>query len=363
MAVTTILKSSSPQTTTLLQTGMCYDVNSTQFPLQQGVPVKNIYAFEVTPAPGTGVPAETCISAAQAITAAGFIPLNTTSTISGTVVTANVLSTVDTYSGVSTVFLDCERCPALYFNAPTTNVANQYCVIGGYDYRGIAVTQQITIPNGVNGELIFDNPMAAITSVYFTGLISDGIITVSVGNSNRIGLPYFLSGNGRSISLSTTEAYTGEGNIFSSATLSTAGNVVHGNIWRVNPPSASNPCRGFLDFTQGQMDVAFDGDTYLTYTYYVNGGDSELNNLCQNVDFTAANANNTVDLSAMALLNATKTASGNLYGFPYLTPADLVGLQFSATSASIPAAPALVADQTQPNNKFYTQYNQYMLNN
>ena len=359
MSITSLFPNRKYQTTTMLQTGMTYDVNGTVFPLQQGVPQRSIYVYEVVPAPL----ASNCLSdsndtTGEAVT--GFQPLNTFASIVGDPI-SNVSSTyVQSYNGTPTVFFDVERCPTITFEAGGGG-ASEECTVyfTGIDYRGVPITSTITVPSTQEAgtTITANSPMLGIQYIYIDGTI--GTVgnpqIVTFGNSNCIGLPYYLSSIGNILAYGYRNV---KNNTSTNIDPSSFDNFFEpGNNWRNTAPSAETCARGFFitddNLSQDEGDIAY------MVSYYVNGGDSELNNLLQNAVFSSSNENDCYGLNAFATIGCQLTDSGTQYAYPILTSADLVGLQYASNSTTNIGS----VSTTSSDSIFYKAYTDFIANN
>lgn len=300
------------QNVSYITNGISTDITQTQFPLQLGVPVKNLYNFQVIPAESNTLQANTCVSQITTLTGAGTftLPLNTVDTVSA----VNPLPLVSTISRVVSangqypaILLDCERRIGLYFGGATTLAVN--CTVQALDYRGVPMTIQQTIPLGTTS-ISITNPVCVVLSVVLSG--NPGV-TVAVGNAGVIGYPYYIKDISQVVQCIWNGVAQEQGDAF-------AGQV-SGYNWRSIPPSNAasmvNPTRGcFITTSDGQPLP--NGTMKLSITYNVQGSDSELNANVQNLNE-----------SAIGCLGVYKTTSGD-YALPYIVEGDLIGVQWNS---------------------------------
>jgi hypothetical protein len=303
--------SATQQTTSFVNNGFTTDTNGgIQFPLQQGVPYKSLYHFRLIPQPNY----QGCIAGSGGAfeqAAAGNIPLNTVA-VAGATVGYNT-STPITYLGqFPCIQLDCEREVSFTWTAPTTAPVN--IVITGVDYRGVSISEQLTVDVG-NTNNFSSKMYSIIQSINFS---ANPGVTFRVGNSNTIGLPYLLLNLADVVSCTWNNATI---NAFN-------GDVLTGINWRlanagvpVNVPSLTNAVS-----TRGRVSLPSspDGLTILSLCYFVYGADSEVNGNLQNNWYT--------DITMAAVSN---NFSGKAV-FPYLTPYDLLGVQYPGNTLPPP---------------------------
>lgn len=314
MALTTNLLHTTPQTTSYMRNGMSTDIEGTQFPLQTGVPIQNNYMFKVIPASYS----TSCISSSNGWQSGGQ-PLNQTNTGSGNNVISIALNpknllnySIPYYSG-SGILLDCERCPSITIGGGSL-ISTCTVTFTGFDYQGKAITYSQGLSGTVTTQVIFQ-PFSIITSVVFSPTFdaegSAGEQTVSIGNSNVIGLPYYLPST--SYVASTTWA---------GAALATS-TVTPGFNWRSNAVSVtSRPVRGYVTVPSNT-----NGTSLLTCCYYVSGSDSELNAELNNANQSSLKLAQVVQ-STPAIAGV---ASSNVV--PYLTEYDLTGVVYPSDNA------------------------------
>jgi hypothetical protein len=302
------------QTTSYTTNGFTTDVTQTQFPLQLGVPLQTNYIFCLIPAALSA----TCV--AQPFTFAGIGPFNITlnSTDQGGGPGAvPIYSTVSSYNGIfPVVTLDCERCINLTSSIATTMGVN--ATVQALDYRGVPMTVVIPIPIGTT-VFDFNFPVSTIVSISISGN-PFGLTpnqTMSFGNSQIIGLPYFL------FRADLVTSLYWDGNRFNANSVIRAGTP-----WRsLTAAQIANPVymgQTYMDNPTRGSIVCYDGITSpngtapLFVEYFVAGADSEQN----------ANLAN-LNQSALGLFGVAKTASG-ANALPYFVEADLIGAQWNS---------------------------------
>ena len=313
MALTTNVAYIFPDKMTYVRNGMSIDASGegVQFPLQVGVPVQNNYLFKVIPASYS----LTCVSGMNDYQAGGQ-PLNQTNTGSGNNIISTALNSknLPNYRLPATgVLLDCERCISLtvyYGSAISTFTA----YIEGFDYRGNAISFSATYSGSMTTVVILQ-PISIVTSVRFSNdFDASGSGTaqqMSVGNSNVIGLPYYLAKNDYVINA------TWAGTALAKST------ITPGFNWRAAGTSGW-PTRGYVS-----IPSTANGTSLLTCLYSVTGSDYELN---QEIDIE-----NQSSLKIAQIQKSTGPLAQNV--LPYLTEYDLTGV----------VSPA--------NNDFIYQYN------
>ncbi len=310
MALTTNLLHTVPQVTSYMQNGMSTDVgDGVKFPLQTGVPIQSNYMFKVIPASFS----TTCISSANDYQSGGQ-PLNLSNTGSG----ANTISIALNDRNLLNydipnfnrrgILLDCERCISLtVYNGSSIRSFTAY--IEGFDYRGKAISFSANFSGSMTTAVILQ-PISIVTSVRFSNdFDANGSGTaqqISIGNSNIIALPYYLSGNNYVINA------TWAGNTLAQSA------VTPGYNWRANG-AAGYPARGYVTLPSNA-----DGNSLLTCCYYVPGSDSELNAELNNENFSSLKIAQ-VQRSTPALAGVPVT---NV--LPLLTEYDLTGVVYPA---------------------------------
>ncbi len=300
MALTTNVAYIFPDKMTYVRNGMSIDGSGeeVQFPLQVGVPVQNNYLFQVIPAAYS----TTCISPANDYQAAGQ-PLNQTNTGSDNNVISTALNSKNLpnyrlpFTGV---LLDCERCISLtIYNGSSITSFTAY--IEGFDYRGKAISFSASYSGSMTTAVILQ-PISIVTSVRFSNNFdasgSGTAQQMSVGNSNVIGLPYYLAKNDYVINA------TWAGSTLAKST------ITPGFNWRAAGASGS-PARGFVS-----LPSTANGSFLLTCLYYVPGSDYELNQ--------EINIANQSSLKIAQIQKSTGSLAQNV--FPYLTEYDLAGV-------------------------------------
>ena len=359
MAITSYTPNPKAQTTTLLQNGMTFDVNGTNFPLQQGIPIGPIYTFKVVPVPKNTI----CITSAQSMTAPGFMTLNSSYTVGVADTNINgdsgylnnyISSTVKELNGNSIIYLDCERAPSYTITGgTTTNSTDVKIILTGVDYRGQPATRSVTIAaNTIVGTYNFTSEILGIQYVYIDGAISTGESQISIGSSDIIGLPYFVPDVSYilQISRSQTPAYASSDWYFS-----------YGQGWRnspVAPPNSTSPTRGLIDGGVTGMNMDFGGGVVLRTTFFVYGADSEISNGLLNVNLNLSNPNDTYGLSNLVQVGVNVTETNTL-AYPFLTSQDVTGISYASSSLTNVDN----FSTTAPDMIFYQNYRNYILNN
>lgn len=315
MAITTIIPRATPQKTSYVKNGLSTDIKGTLFPLEVGVPLQSLYMFKVIPAPFSA----TCVSSANYWQAGGQ-PLNQRNTgtdnniVSIALDASNLLSLGKPYLSTSGILLDCERCLSLTFGNGSL-ISNTTVVVTGFDYLGNAVSFSQALSGTVSTVYLL-HPIAIVTSLKFLADFntegSQGTQTVSVGNSNIIGLPYYLP---------TTEfilSATWDGSDVENS------DITSGNNWRVNNASlTSGPSRGYIT-----LPSATDGETLLTSCYYVYGTDSELNAELNNANQSSLKIASVQESLGFPLTPPQTTPPQNV--LPFLIKYDLTGVVYPA---------------------------------
>lgn len=305
MALTTNIPHPVRQSTSYMKNGMSFDLNGkggVPFTLQSGVPLQSLYMFRVIPASISSV----CISNSNTWQEAGQ-PLNQTNTGSGNNIISKAINLKNiagfgiSNRDVSAILLDRERCVSITFGSFT--LSDSDVTVKGFDYLGNEVIITEFIESGTSEIVLETNPLSIITSVVFS--VNPGT-TIQVGNSNNIGLPYYL----------TNKAY-----ITSCAWNGTAidpqtSQVQAANNWRVSTPTSSSGA------TRGYITTPSDtnGTALLTCCYYVMGSDSELE----------AELNNANQSSLKIASIQTSTGSNPQNVIPQLTQYDLTGVVYPA---------------------------------
>lgn len=305
------------QNVSYITNGISTDITQTQFPLQLGVPVKNLYNFQVIPAESGTLQSNTCVSQITTLNGAGSftLPLNTTNTVS----VVNPLPLVSTISQVVSangqypaILLDCERCIALYFGSVTTVAVT--CTVQALDYRGVPMTIQQNVPIGTSS-IAITNPVSVVLSVVLSGNPVSVTPTVAVGNAGVIGYPYYIRDVTQIVQCIWNGVAQEQGDAFAG--------LIAGYNWRATPPSSAtsmiNPTRGYFITTSDGQPLP-NGNIKLCTTYNIQGSDSELNANVQNLNE-----------SAIGCLGVSKTTSGD-YALPYIVEGDLIGVQWNSNS-------------------------------
>ncbi len=291
MALTTNVPSAIPQVTSHVVNGFTTDIQGVQFPLQMGVPLQNMYMFKVVPAAFSS----TCVAQLQVVTP--NLPLTFNQDPQGTApnIITQPLSIENANFGEQIgIELDCERCVTISCASPSTSNVN--VTVKGLDYLGNAITGTIVLAINTSS-IVFLNPLSIVAEVT---LDADPGSEVSVGNSNDIGLPYYLYNDQFFIKGS-----------FGTDVLITQDITLAYN-WRLNNPSITQyPNRGTIN-TYNLPD----GVKMLVCTYYVMGSDGEIN----------AEINN-INQSSKKIVSVQNNTSGNAV-LPYITPYDLKGVVY-----------------------------------
>lgn len=299
MAVTTPIFRNTPQVTSFVNNGFCTDTNGgIQFPLQQGVPMQSIYVWNVIPAQNVGGCIVDSWQPAIPNTGGSYAPLETTATVGGGLVT-NVATPI-TYLGNPCLLLDCER--DLYCSVLLPADEDLTITITGYDYRGVEVVSEFTLDEG---ETAASSPkmFSIIKSIFLEG---SSAYPLSVGTGTNISLPYYAVSENQIM-----------GVLFDNTIVS--GAFTPGYDWRLSAPTiTSSSARPYIA-------VDTDGTSQLTVFMFVYGADSETNANISNF-YAPALASYSIQETA------SSTADTPIYAFPYLTPYDLVGLQYPGNS-------------------------------
>lgn len=305
MALTTNVPRPNLQKTSYLRNGMSSDIEGVKFPLQSGVPIQNLYMFKVIPASFSA----TCVSSANYWLSGGQ-PLNQVDTGSKPNIISTALNLKNiTGFGISNrdvtgILLDCERCLTFTFGGGTT-ITSTTVTVKGFDYLGTAIEFSSVISGSVTSVTLLQ-PISIVTSIAFSNDFnsegSEGLQTVSVGNSNIIGLPYYLK------DYSYVMGVSWAGTALASTT------ATAGKNWRVSDPSSTpSPVRGCVT-----LPTATDGASLLTCCYYVYGSDSELNAGINNANQSA--------LKVASIQISTGPKEQNVV--PFLTKYDLTGVVY-----------------------------------
>lgn len=316
MALTTPVVGANIEKPTYLPNGLNLDVTGTNFPLQQGVPLQNVYMFKVVPAPES----TTCIAASGSwLGATTSYTLRTSAVTSG----AFVISSPVTVSGVAGVKLDCERGVSVTFASASTQ--DTTFIFTGYDYRGVAIQFSQPLGSGVTGTINVGTPMSIITSITATANpgvnVSFGNAASSGGTGSWIGLPYAC----RLLGYVVAANWNGIPFTVSSA------NSYLADPWRANPPTSLPD--GTSDIARGIVELpsVSDGSKVLTLTYFVEGSDKELDG-----QLSVRNQ------SALNLLQVEQN-SNDEFVWPNLTTYDLVGMQYPGDLVAATEYAALLA--------------------
>jgi hypothetical protein len=300
------------QVTSFVSNSFTTDTNGgVKFPLQEGVPMQTMYLFKVIPAAYL----DDCIYAGND-NISGYVPLLTTGTAGTTVIVGyrgqpiitGFTPTPGFTGGVNVIQLDCERSIGITFNDFTT--AETVVTIGGWDYRGIAVSEQLTIPIG---ETYFASvrPYSIIGYINFSALPGVGI---KIGTNNTIGLPYMVTNLTDIINI-----------VYDEEPLSLTDDVVVGNVWR----SATNGVPNNIPEITGTLSArgvinlpaAPDGVAILSVYAFIYGADGETNTNIQNLI-----------PSTLSIYSVSNNVSGEAT-WPSLVPQDLVGMQYPGDNA------------------------------
>ena len=329
MALTTPAIGTNTQRPTFLPNGLNLDVTETDFPLQQGVPLQNIYMFRAVPAPES----TTCVAASSAWPGATTTYPLRTSTVTSLGYT---LTTPVRVNGVAGVKLDMER--GISFTTSGATTSDVTFTFVGYDYRNVAVEFQQEWESGTNGTFNTVAPLSILTSV--TSDVNPGV-NLSFGNAGNsstsfgswIGLPYVLSRNVYVIHASWAgTAFTPQ-----SGQYGAAGGLFLANEWRSNPPT-SIPLTSFvtgssIGVARGVVNLPSPSGSSeaLTFTYLVEGSDKELD---QQLSI--------YNQSALNLLQVEQN-SDDEFVWPKLTTYDLRGMQYPGDLVAAQEYAALVA--------------------
>lgn len=300
MAITTQLAPSVPQQTSFIDNGFCCDTSGgVQFPLQRGVPIQSIYTWNIIPAEDS----PTCLVSFwnSPVETGVFAPLATGPT-TGTGVVTNVATPI-TYLGSPCIQLDCERSILMSTQGDLT-LADITVTITGYDYRGVEVISTWTIDEGSSYSSC-PKSFSIVKSIYVVGNPS---IDIAFGTNDVISIPYYLVSKNSIYSI-----------VFDGEPLGTE-NIYLPNIWRTTPPTAIGGA------ARPAVVTGANGTGQLSMTMFVYGSDSETN----------ANLIN-LHPSSLALYYVQQNSNDSAYAFPYLTPYDLVGVQYPGNADFIAA--------------------------
>lgn len=290
------------QTTTYMQNGFAFDVNRVQTPIGEGVSVPPIANYIAVP---KAIVAN-YIAAAQGSTA------NTAITLSQTY--------QSTFNGSAVVVLDCARCATITLAA--TLGFNATFTITGYDINYKALTCAATI---VAGQLTITTVSAFLLVSSVTPSVTISTTTFTVGTSDRIGLPYYLSNLGDVNTVSYNALFP---------TINTA-LVTVGYAWRTTGGvnSTSNDANGIII-----LPSASDGAKILRIQYYCYGADSQINALLNNQEsgaFPNATSTQTINNSIVTYARIQRNVSNTKYVYGTLLSYDLLGPRFPNDSAFI----------------------------
>lgn len=302
MALTTNIPRPVRQSTSYMKNGMSYDLNGkggVPFTLQSGVPLQNLYMFRVIPASLSSV----CISNLNTWQVTGQ-PLNQVNTGSGNNIISKAIN-LKNLTGfgianrdVSAILLDCERCISLNF--PTVTTSDTEVTATGYDFLGNRIIVTADVPSGTTRQVL-SNPMSIVESVVFS---ENPGVSIQVGNSNNIGLPYYLTNKSYIISC------TWNGSAINPQT----SQVQAAHNWRVSTTtSTSGATRGYITTSSNT-----DGTALLTCCYYVMGSDSEVE----------AELNNAIQSTLKIASIQISTGSNPQNVIPQLTQYDLTGVVY-----------------------------------
>lgn len=339
--------------------GFSNDVTQTQFPLQLGVPIQNLYTFNVMPAEVN----DYCIAQAQTPTNTSggsfYATLNTSDTYSLVSAYINTVSRTARYNGSNAVQFDCERCLTLNFfqsngtTATVTDVATTV-VVQALDYRGVPMTIAAYLAAGASS-FSFGNPVSTVLSVQFSNTPFTGSKTFSLGNNSTIGLPYvcrrtvqivnaaWLGAPLRNLTYADQGDFVGMslGDAWRQLTTSELSNpnYMSGLNSNANTGFMGNPARGTVALDINGSDYEATGSATFSMTYFVYGSDSEINANIQNLNESALAM---WDITGVTSASASTTS----YAWPYLVQGDLTGYQWSMptlTATNIPTTGALSA--------------------
>jgi hypothetical protein len=324
----------SAQVTSFVNNSFTSDTNGgIQFPLQQGVPMQATYLYTVIPAENN----QTCVVTTVGATTSGYLTLNAV----GTTTTGNYVNNVTTavtyygqpiilpsttvsdvvtfpgitspgFTGGACIQLDCERCLSFNFASHATQAC--YITIGGWDYRGVAVSEQLTINSSSNLGVYSSQMYSIIGFIYVSSSTTGAVFTV--GSGSNIGLPYACPNPGNLINVSwNNESYEDQ--------------LVIGNPWRSATDGTANNAPSLTTATSARGCIVApttpDGNIQLSVYYLVYGADSETNT-------------NIANLNPSALAQYyVSTNVGGTYVWPYLVPQDLVGMQYPGDNAAFTA--------------------------
>lgn len=336
------------QITSHITNGITTDVNNVQYPLNTGVSMPPMFMWNFLPPLFSAV----SIAASQAITPNVPMTFNADSTKDATVTPNRLISSpfpARTFSvvnngGINTLqygatvptsqlFLgivneqttpdtmlipgqtDCSI--AITFSSASVTATSLTLI--GYDYRGVAVSETITIQTNTYSQLTFysNKAYAILVSATFT---VNPAVNISLGWSSQFGFPYSLGKNRQSI------IYASWGNTqFTTSQLQS--NINNANNWRGSSPTSAPvllSATPLNDSARGLITLPSfsDGATLLSVLFSCYGADSQLN-------ANLANKNQSALLTVNVVTNTPvppKTVGNKV--FPYLLPQDLTGVQY-----------------------------------
>ena len=302
MALTTYLQNTS----TYLKNGATQDMSGVQFPQQVGVPVQSLYMFTVVPVAANSA----CISSPNPWFASGQ-PLNTK--MQGTA--PNISATPIVINGQKGLLLDCERRVSVTLDNGNAGDTSNPVVLKGYDRYLNPVTTYFNMPapTGTPQVVVFPNPVLIVISVTFSeDFAGSGGVLASIGTTNDIGLPYYLSQKSFVI------------NSLWGSTPVTSNYIQTGYQWRngqtsttiISSPGvqSTGPTRGYIT-----LPTSANNSTMLTCTYLVYGSDPEMDSEL-----------NVLNQSSLKIAKVQPNATTNVSVLPSIIKYDLIGVVYPA---------------------------------
>ena len=288
------------QVTSHIQNGISMDIHNVEFPTVHGVPMPQLYLYDVVPS-GYNL---TAIAQFQSPVASGIsFPFNAipTNNPDGIVITQPAI-----VNGQSGMILNCESAIAFTLTNGITTLNESTITVYGYDSRNIQVISSLTIPDGQEGGTF--QTLSTFSFIYnivwtWTGDTSPGV-PISVGIYNTIGLPVKLTSTQHIVTLWVN------GYLISPGEYSTY--VTPGNNWRSNiPTTTTSDCRGTITIPD-PLTI----QQQVTMLYFVMGADTDVNTQLSNKS-----------QSMYTQVGVVNNSSGKPV-MPSLTDFDCLGVQY-----------------------------------
>lgn len=283
------------QQTTVYPTGVSTNLHESQNTVANPVEQAPIFTYTVTP-----------LSSANARCIVSFV--TPTASIQPGVSLPLYTANTNIFQGNQCFVADCERGIAIEFTANPTTATTAF--VFGYDYRGVAVNEQIAITTA-GLEFFSQKQYSYVYSVYF--LANPGR-DVQVICNNQFGFPHYIPDD-----IYILSAWYG------TSLIGTA-NYAGGYNWRngaAMPSLTSSSARGFI-----APGIAIDGSTSLVVTYYVQGEDSSVQTSLLNEATVEKQQINSSTTSTIDVVRVQSSPATRQLVMPTLLSYDTYGVQY-----------------------------------